>query len=142
MYLRSSVSVLIFLKIVDLDIKNQTNTHNGLLIQQKMTKSQCVRGLSWKSSFPFKHYNSCACLNSTFTLYSFTGPCLKIEDTILSWVEGRYQGDVVVKATYVLIEGLAGDMCSNYIYLQNCGTTSIKYHWMVSPRCGKRPIRG
>ena len=64
--------------------------------------------------------------------FSFTGPCLKIEDTVLKWVKGHHQGDRVVKATYILIEGLVGDMISNYIYLQNCGTTSIRYHWSVS----------
>lgn len=62
---------------------------------------------------------------------SFTGPCLKIDDTVLKWEQGCCHGDRVAKTTYILIEGYADQMATGYINLQNCGTAAIKYHWKV-----------
>ena len=69
----------------------------------------------------------------TFNIsFSFTGPCLKIDDTVLKWEQGCCHGDRVAKTTYILIEGYVDQMATGYINLQNCGTAAIKYHWKVS----------
>lgn len=68
-----------------------------------------------------------------------TGPCLKIDNTILKWVKGCYNGDAVAKITSILIEGYVDKVETEYICFHNCGTTILKYHWKALYYLETRP---